>query len=302
MHEKHQHGLESVLTLEGDAAEEEYDQHDVREDGRDVDDLARLGNALHHAQVDERPGGDECQRDRVVDLLRLVDARRHLERFAIPVVLGRRRHHTLRLDVVGEVLKQPLRTFGPRQRRFEAVQQIDQAPGNDGVVVERHDVADEGGGDADTAEVGGHLVPHTDRTLAQALPDRELQIEDWQALQQQHYEVRHQECTAAIFLRQIREAPHVTKPNGLSRSSSGRSAMADSCCCCDTMDACMASLRASLPGGPVPDGPMSRMRAIGGSSSLMNAWFVAPYTTFCEPFSARTSRLRSSCERNVSHS
>uniref|UniRef100_A0A182JDG8 Uncharacterized protein n=1 Tax=Anopheles atroparvus TaxID=41427 RepID=A0A182JDG8_ANOAO len=181
-------------TFECDAAEEEDDEHHVREDGGDIDDLAGLGDALDHAEVHQRPGGNERHRDGVVDPFRLVHARRNLQRLAVPV---------------------PLRALGPRQRRLEAVQQVDQAPGDDGVVVERHDVADERGRDADAAEVAGHLVPHPDRALAQPLPDGQLQVEDGQALEQQHDEVRHQERTAAVLLREVRETPHVAEPDGV---------------------------------------------------------------------------------------
>ena len=47
--------------LESDPSEEEDSEDDVGEEGGEVDDLARAGDALHQDEIDEDPGGDETE-------------------------------------------------------------------------------------------------------------------------------------------------------------------------------------------------------------------------------------------------
>lgn len=74
-----------------DSAEEEDDENHVGKDCGDVNDFSALGDALHHAQIDQRPCDDQRQPDREVELFRLVNARRRHECLSVPVVLSRRR-------------------------------------------------------------------------------------------------------------------------------------------------------------------------------------------------------------------
>lgn len=141
-----------MLTLKRNASKEEDNQHHIRKYGRNIHDLARRRDTLHHADVHQKPGGQQSQRHTVVGSIRLVDARRRFQRRPIPIVLRGRRGRAFRLHVVREVVVQSRWTVGPGQRRLEAMQQIDQAPRDDRVVVECDDVTDKRGRDADTAE------------------------------------------------------------------------------------------------------------------------------------------------------
>ena len=47
--------------LQSDPSEEEDSEDDVGEEGGEVDDLARAGDALHQDEIDEDPGGDETE-------------------------------------------------------------------------------------------------------------------------------------------------------------------------------------------------------------------------------------------------
>lgn len=58
------------------ATKEEDDEHHIGKDCGDVDDAATLGDALHHAEIDECPGDAESQANGEIKLLRLVDVSR----------------------------------------------------------------------------------------------------------------------------------------------------------------------------------------------------------------------------------
>lgn len=77
--------------------------------------------------------------------------------------------------------------------------EVEEAPRDDGVVVEGHVEGDHRGGDTDAAQARGHLVPHAYRALSQTLPDGQLQVEDGDALDAEHDKVRDEErpCNAA---------------------------------------------------------------------------------------------------------
>lgn len=85
----------------------------------------------------------------------------------------------------------------PGQRRLEALEEVVEAPADDGVVVERHVERDDGRRDADAAHVRADVVPRPDRPFAQPLPHRQLQVEARDALQAQHDEVRDEEGACA---------------------------------------------------------------------------------------------------------
>jgi len=59
------------------------------------------------------------------------------------------------------------------------------------------------------------LAPNADGSFSQSLANCQFQIEDRYALDAQHYEVGHQEGTAAILLRQIGKTPHISQANGI---------------------------------------------------------------------------------------
>jgi len=117
--------------------------------------------------------------------------------------------------IVGKVLVQPRRAVRPGQWRFEAVQQIDQTPGNNGVVVQSHYIANHRRGDPDAAQVRRHLAPNADGSLSQSLANGQFQVEDRYALDAQHYEVGHQEGSSAVLLGQVGETPYIAQANGI---------------------------------------------------------------------------------------
>lgn len=75
----------------------------------------------------------------------------------------------------------------------DTVEEIEQHPGDDDVVVERHKQRDNTAGDADTAQPGVDGVPHAQGAQSHLLPDGHLDEEEWDALQDQHDEVGDQE-------------------------------------------------------------------------------------------------------------
>ena len=78
-------------------------------------------------------------------------------------------------------------------RRSADLSEVEEAPGDDGVVVEGDVEGDDGAADADPAQQRRHLVPDADGAFPQALPDRQLQVEDGDPLAGQHHEVGDQE-------------------------------------------------------------------------------------------------------------
>lgn len=95
------------------------------------------------------------------------------------------------------------------------MQQVDQTPSYDRVVVQSHYIADHRRGDSNSTQIGGHLTPYSDGAFSQPLADGEFQIEDGYALDAQHYEVGDEKGTSAILLGQIRKAPDVAKANSI---------------------------------------------------------------------------------------
>ena len=107
-------------------------------------------------------------------------------------------------------VKQPVSKRHPYVGRYAAVtglavthmKHIVEAPGDDGVVVERHIQRDEAAGHANATQVGGDLVPHPDGSLSQPLAHRQFQVEHRDAQNEQHDEKRYQE--SACETRKIR--------------------------------------------------------------------------------------------------
>lgn len=98
-------------------------------------------------------------------------------------------HHPPRV-VVAHFLA---RASGPGQRRLEALEEVVEAPADDGVVVERHVERDDGRRDAYAAHVRADVVPGADCPFPQALSHRQLQVEARNPFQAQHDEVRDEE-------------------------------------------------------------------------------------------------------------
>ncbi|KAF9822510.1 hypothetical protein SFRURICE_016410 [Spodoptera frugiperda] len=83
---------------------------------------------------------------------------------------------TFRLGSIGSVSEVLLRALGPRQLSLEALREVEQAPGDDGVVVQRHVKRHHRRTDANPTQIRRHLVPHTYGAFPQTLPDRQLQV------------------------------------------------------------------------------------------------------------------------------
>ena len=75
------------------------------------------------------------------------------------------------------------------------LKEVIETPGNDRVVVKRHVERDDGGGDADSAEIGRNLSPDADGAFAESLADGQFQEDDRQTLDGQHDGVRDKEST-----------------------------------------------------------------------------------------------------------
>jgi len=73
----------------------------------------------------------------------------------------------------------------PGQLHPKRVEQVEDAPGDDDVVVEAQQKGDDGAGDAHAAQEGVDFVPDADRARAQLLPDAQLQIEERDAQEDQ---------------------------------------------------------------------------------------------------------------------
>lgn len=75
--------------LQHDGTEEEDDQHDVRVNGRNVDDLGVLRDALDHTQVDQRPRYQEADGDLPIEVVDGLQVGGDIQCFPIPEVLRR---------------------------------------------------------------------------------------------------------------------------------------------------------------------------------------------------------------------
>ena len=137
-------------TLKGDPAEEEDDEDDVGEGGCDVDDFPGRSDSFYHAHVDENPGDDEGERDFPVESFGCVDVGGDHEGGAVPEVLGGAADDAFGFGGVGAVGEVDLGAFGPRELRLETLDKVEEAPGDDGVVVEGYVKGDHGAADTNT--------------------------------------------------------------------------------------------------------------------------------------------------------
>lgn len=78
---------------------------------------------------------------------------------------------------------------------LEAVEEVEETPGDDDVVVECHKERDNAGGDADAAEPGMDCVPHSKGTQPHPLSDTQFNEEQWDSLENQHYHEWDEEST-----------------------------------------------------------------------------------------------------------
>ena len=62
----------SRSSLESDPSEEEDGEDHVGEEGGEVDDLARAGDALHEDEIDEDPGGYQAENIPVLESSNIV--------------------------------------------------------------------------------------------------------------------------------------------------------------------------------------------------------------------------------------
>lgn len=124
-----------------DATEEEYNQHDIRKYGGDVDNFARWRDALHHADIDEKPGGYQCNAHIIVKTDRFVYAGRWHQRWSIPIILCGRWCCTFRFNIVREVLIESRWAIRPGQGRFKTMKKVDEAPSDYCVVIQCYNIA-----------------------------------------------------------------------------------------------------------------------------------------------------------------
>lgn len=87
------------------------------------------------------------------------------------------------------------RTLGPRQGGLETLDQINDAPRHDCIIVKRHIERDCSGSQPHSLEIRGDLVPRADRSFPQTLPDRKLQVKQWDTLYGQHHCIGNQESS-----------------------------------------------------------------------------------------------------------
>ena len=80
-----------------------------------------------------------------------------------------------------------------RMRVKDDLDEVLEAPGDDGVVVAGHVEGDGAAGEPEPAEEGADLLPHPDAALPQPLAHRQLQDEERQAQGGQRHRVGDQE-------------------------------------------------------------------------------------------------------------
>ena len=85
-----------------------------------------------------------------------------------------------------------LRTLSPWKRRSERVVEVKQHPSDHHVVVTTDENANHCGCNSHPSKIGTHCAPHIDGSLAKPLPDAQLQVEDWDAFEDKHDEIRNQ--------------------------------------------------------------------------------------------------------------
>lgn len=73
------------------------------------------------------------------------------------------------------------------------MEEVKQHPGDDHVVIASYQNTNHGRCDPHTAKIGTYCAPHVDGSLTKSLPNAELQVEDWDAFEDEHDEVGYQE-------------------------------------------------------------------------------------------------------------
>lgn len=93
-------------------------------------------------------------------------------------------------DDIRVVWSFPFWTSRPGQRTLEALEEVVQAPANNGIIIKSHVEGDHSAGDSNASHIGTHEIPSTYGTLPQALSDSKFHIETRYALDSQHDEIR----------------------------------------------------------------------------------------------------------------
>ena len=94
----------------------------------------------------------------------------------------------------GDIRNEGLRgAVGPGKRALERVEEVEEAPHDDGVVVDGHHVGRDGAGQPHAAHERVHLVPHPQAPQPHLLTDGQLQVQQRHALHEQHDQVRDEE-------------------------------------------------------------------------------------------------------------
>lgn len=201
----------STGTAQRDAAYEEDGEHNVGEQGGEVDHLAGTLDALHNDEEYDGPGQQQAQHNPPLEAAGLIHRWGSVQCGAIPEVRCLRRLGALlqlKATTVG-------RATGPGQgilrgkstvnRVYQGdirlsthpktVEEIEEHPRDNHVVVERHKQRDNARRDADAAQPRMYGIPHTQCTQPHTLPHAELDEEQRYALQYQHYHEGYQKCT-----------------------------------------------------------------------------------------------------------
>lgn len=113
--------------------------------------LAGVLNAPGHAEEDETPREGQTSSDTPLNPAKIVNPLRDVERVAEPKVRGGRAGRALGVqrDIAQRRIRQ--RALRPGQLGAQRAEKVEEAPGDDGVVVEAHQQGHNGTGQAQSA-------------------------------------------------------------------------------------------------------------------------------------------------------
>ena len=177
-----------VGTLEAEAAECQAHQEEDGQGHRDHDDLGHPLDALDDDEVD----ADPCHQQ----------PDRHTQRQAAQVARTRG-------EADHRVVEVPLGVVTPRQAHGRAG--VEEGPGDDDGVVGHHDEPEQEHHPADPTHAFVHLHEGEGSRDAHRLAHAHLQYQQRDAGDEHGEDVRYEERTAVVLVREVREPPHVAE-------------------------------------------------------------------------------------------
>lgn len=158
--------------------------------------LAGRLDALDDAKVGQQPRNRQGHSQLPVDLSALLYSAGVHQRLAMVVVGSWTAPGAfVGYGQLGAVVTLHLWTLCPGKRRLEWVEEVQQHPGNDHVVVTANQNANHCRCNPYPSQVGAYCAPDVNRSLTKSLANAEFQVEDWDSFEDEHDEVGYQKSS-----------------------------------------------------------------------------------------------------------